>query len=221
MKTSKLILFSYIGLLAFAFLIFVIFLKATDQERRAEQKIKIETHQVGLPSFTHVKVDRQNTEIKCGDTNMATVYYHKDSVCPDILWEKIGDTLLIKKSDQYSQLKIVVNSTVSLHVESQGGKVSFNKLKIDSLFLNGTKATFNGFDNSEVDYVYANLMKSRVQSYSGQFNNAEMNLTSSNIYISKPMISIRGKAAEKSEFRIRKVHKIDLEMDESSNLRCN
>lgn len=219
MKKSKLILFSYIGFLALLFLVFVIFLTSTDDERRAENDDKFAKATVELPDFAYVKINQQNMSISSGESNLATVTYPKDSLKPEIVWRMDGDTLCLDASDKYHNLKLKFSNRALLQAKVSKASIYFSDLQVDTLLLHGKEAKFNGFNKTNLKFLELHLSSSRMHNYNGNVEAATVDMLDSHVVLNKTVDRVKGKLRSKSSIQVRKVKRINLDLDESSKLR--
>ena len=118
MKTSKIILFSYIGLLATAFLVFVIYVKAADKKYR-ENDGKYTIIKKELPDFKYINIEGQNTNILNADEYYIDAVALEKSNVTEINFSVLNDTLFIRPTSNVN--------TVSVHFPKRSNLLLTNK----------------------------------------------------------------------------------------------
>ncbi len=218
MKKSKLILFSYLGFLALLYLIFYI-VGSGLIGGPLETKNKFEQNIIELSDFKIISTTSQTINLKAGDSYSLSVFYLKDSVPPQIQWQISGDTLILKKSEQYDDLTIKIPKGSAIKLISNNTRIWIENIKTDSLLLEALDSQIYGFNNSEVNVLNVTLKNSKLEASQGAFNHiiTELNNGKFSIYNAQ-LKTITGNALNNSKLRFKKTNKVTLNLDDSSTL---
>jgi hypothetical protein len=147
------------------------------------------------------------------------VSYPKDSVPPNVLWEIKGDTLQLRSSKEYNTLNVSIHNKQTLKLEVNDAHILMHDIAIDTLQILASRARMNGFRNTSIKMLYANLSNSNFNAYNGTFNVVNAELDKSNLTIQRKVQSITGNAMNHSDARFKKTNKINMTFDDNSTLR--
>lgn len=219
MKTSKRILFTYIGALALAFLIFTIVISTYSKDHSHNHNDQYSNHIIELSDFSVINTTNQDLKLrKSGSTNLR-VRYPKDSIPPTILWEIKGDTLILKSSKEYKQLTLNITDRQTLTLQIKDAQVWMTDLAVDTLKIKAHVSRIDGFKNCTINMLYANLTDSRFKAYNGNFNIVNVKLDKSNFTLNRKVKNITGNAINHSDARFKNTNKINMSFDDNSKLR--
>ncbi|MFC0878064.1 hypothetical protein ACE01N_15815 [Saccharicrinis sp. FJH2] len=221
MKTSKIILFSYISLLALIFLGFVIYLTQFDHETRHREQMDFKTISEELPSFKYISVDEQSVTVRSGEITEITVMVRKDTNDVKINYHLAHDTLFIKKSDAYINLTVNITNPHVVNLISNKSHVWINDMKSDTLNYEGSgNSELSGFRNTEIHVVNAMLSESRFYAYNGSFDQINLDADRSNVNVRCMMSEITGQIKDNSEVRFNNAEILNMKKDKSSRFYC-
>ena len=221
MKTSKIILFSYIGLIAVAFLIFVIYLSAAeDNPRTSIPKYTIIEKEV--PAFKYIVADHQNIAFNHDERiHISAPVQNKDSVS-EINYSLLNDTLYILPTKGVDYVTIHIGDVSKLTIVNNSARILANGVITDTLNYIGTgNSEINGFSNSTIGFVSADISGSRLYAYQGSIDELNLNAEKSSVNIRSKMSLAKVQLSDNSDVRLGNVGKIDLEKDDSSKFYCN
>ena len=221
MKTSKIILFSYIGLLATAFLVFVIVLRAADQEYR-EVDGKYTTIKKDLPDFKYIHIEGQNTNLVNSDSCFIDALALEKSNVTEINFSVLNDTLFIHPTSYVNTVSVFFPRRSNIYLDNYNARINLVSINADTLnYIGIENSEISDFYKSTVGYVDANVKDSRFYAYQGTIGQLSLNADHSNINIRNKMSSAKVQLSDNSDVRLGNVDKIDLEKDESSKFYSN
>lgn len=220
MKTSKIILFSYIGLLAMAFLAFVIFIVNVDHKFKSQES-KVKTLTKELPAFKYICVERQSVQLKNDDKTYISALIEQDSDLKEITFKSSGDTLFINHTDGYLNLVIHLKDISELNLINLNANISVSDLVLDTLNYQATgTGQISGFRNSTIGTVNAGLSGSQFNAYDGAISQINLKAENSKVNIRKKLDSFIAQISTNSDVRIGNCYKINFEKDDSSKFYC-
>lgn len=221
MKTSKIILFSYIGLLALAFLGFVIFLTKFDHKARSREHTEYKTLTENLPAFKFISVDQQSLKIQGDDTSYLSMFVKIDSDISTIAYSCSNDTLYIKKSGLDNEVTLHLKNTTALNLVSRNSRVSINDLKLDTInYTAWNGSELRGFRNSDIQVMNTGLSGSRFYAFEGSISQLNLNAEKSSLNIRCKLASVTGQMHDNSELRLKNSGILNLKKDNSSRFYC-
>ena len=222
MKTSKIILFSYIGLIAVAFLIFVIYLRHADNKYRREAG-KYTTIEKDIPSFKYIYTDGGVfINLLNDDRTFITVSAQEKYNVSEINFSVSNDTLFVHPTNNTNSASIHLKHRSSLNLVSNNAKVFINGFNTDTLnYLAMAKSEISGFNNnSNITVVNATLTESKFNAYQGSIDQLNLKSVKSSTNIRSKMSAVSANMKDNSDVRLGNCDKIDLEKDESSKFYC-
>lgn len=221
MKTSKLILFSYIGILALTFLGFVIYLTTVDQESRSTVESKYQQISEQLPFFNCISVDRISLNITGSDKSEISVYVERDKEVPDIAYRCSNDTLFVDYTGKYGYVNLQLQNTPTLNVISKGGVVHMKEIEVDTLNYTGLdESELRGFNGCKVSVVTVDLLNSRFFAFNGSMGRFQLNAAKSRVNVKCDLAEVAGEISNNSEVRINNAESLSLRKDKSSRFFC-
>lgn len=221
MKTSKIILFSYIGLLAFAFLVFVIVLQAADKTYKEVDR-KSNVIKKDLPDFKFIAVEGQNINLINDMNNYIEAVSHEKSKVSEINFSVLNDTLFIHPTSNALGVSVHFPRRSNLALVNKNAHIRVSSFNADTLNYIGTgNSEISGFSESKIGYVDANVKNSRFYAYQGTIGQLSLNADHGNINIRSKMSTASVIINNNSDVRLGNVDKIDLEKDETSKFFCN
>ncbi|MFB6317262.1 hypothetical protein [Saccharicrinis sp. FJH54] len=221
MKTSKIILFSYISLLALIFLGFVIYLTQFDHETRHREQMNYKTISEELPSFKYISVDGESIKIKGGDKSELSVMVKPDTIIAKLNYNCENDTLYISHSDLNNNLTIHIKEPSTVNVISNRSRIWITNLNADTLNYKGLNGSeINGFNDTKIQVVNAALSESRFHAYNGSFDQMRLDADRSNVNVRCMMSEITGQIKDNSEVRFNNADILNMKKDKSSRFYC-
>ncbi len=218
MKTSKLILLSYAGILFLLITGFVAYEAMRDVQ---EKDGPFSTHTINLPAFSYIHTN-QSFLIEEGEINEFLIKYPKEEAQPEIKYHISGDTLFIEELDNCKKLVLkITNNRQALGIKANKATIEFHGIKTDTLKLKGKADTkFKNFHKCKITHLFVTLDHSSFKAYKGKFENVECNLYKSEFYSHKKIATITGTGKHDSKLNLRLSKKINLTLDKSSHLDC-
>lgn len=222
MKTSKIILFSYIGLLFLAATGFVIYGVTTDYTPRVKPQTVLKTIKADIKPYKYINTTRQNIDIKTDTANYLSIRLPEESHVNNIDFKVSNDTLYLTRTHKYYYVTIHTTPKSVINVTSNSAYTSFYNINADTLNYNGeNNSKINNFyDNTSIKALNITLEKSKLRANNGSFDELRLNSTDSYVYIKHKINNVEGQIKHKSEVQLRGSKRIDLAMDESSKLYC-
>lgn len=221
MKTSKIILFSYVGLLATAFLVFVIVLRAADQEYR-EVDGKYTTIKKELPDFKYIHIEGQYTNLVNSDSCFIDALAPEKSNVKEINFSVLNDTLFICPTNNVNTVSVFFPKRSNLYLVNYNARINLVNVNADTLnYIGVENSEISDFYKSTVGYVDATVKDSRFYAYQGSITKLNLNAEKSAVNIRGKMSAANVVISNNSEVRLGSVDKINLEKDESSKFFSN
>ena len=220
MKTSKIILFSYIGLLALAFFIFVIYLTQINHKYEKERG-ELKTITKDLPAFKYISVDQQSVQLKNDDKTFISALVKEDSDVPDIAFTCSNDTLFINHSGNYMTLIIHLKNSPELNLINHNSNIFITDFSADTMNYTATgKGQISGFKNTNIGIFNAGLFDSQLNAYNGSIDHLNLKSEKSKVYVTNKINSVNAQIVDNSDVRLKGCNKIDIEKDDSSKFNC-
>ena len=216
MKTSKIILLSFLSLVGLALLSALI---TVDHKRNSIEKETVEE------TFGNIRVIKAgkgvSVTIRSAETNLLSLHHYKDStyVMP---YEIVGDTLLLKPHKQNQgnwHYNVNINSPVS-SIINNGGHINL-KLKQDSLqVVCDQQGRFDVYNESSL--VYLNLIvneDSRSHLRNSSISRLDLRVDGSRVNINNKIEDVYLSAINKADVTMQTAGKLKVECDASSRYR--
>jgi len=217
MKTSKIILISYLSLIGLLFLSFAI-----TTGHRGFADWKIEKQEEIIPDIRFIRLaDGSRLNVEKGNTPAMAIEYLKDSVKRPLPYRFSGDTLIMESWEHFRYYTSFTVYTDKIErVETRGGKV-FLSLQQDSLEIVGqNKGTeIHLRKSSEIDHINA-LLKDHARFHITESVINRINITTDNSFANcdVPVKEVVLKATNQSEIYLNDVMHLQSERDETSRL---
>lgn len=222
MKPSKIILFSYIGLLFIAATGVVIYGMTTDESPIERRTTENKTITADIKPYKYISTTKQNIDIKADTADYLSITLPKESNVNSIDFKISNDTLYLTRTHKYHYVVIHTTDKKVYDVTSNSAYTSFYNIDADTLTYSGTNNSKinNFYEKTKIRNLNLFLSASKAFAYNGQFKNVQLEATSSDIYFRKSITHISGSANTETEVKLKVVKQINLAMDESSKLVC-
>jgi hypothetical protein len=197
--------------------------KGKAEEERKEKQIHFVNKVIALDAFHHVSIAKGCNVFVESNTEGQLTYRNKlDEV--EILpeYQTKNDTLYIlsTKNNLNNWVRIKVGTIQSVSI--QNGKLTIDDFKQDELFIQADGTYIKVNENSSISFVDLVLKNSaELKAYKYKGSSVKLNIENSKIYITsnKRMESIYGIASGRSELRFSKANKINVETDNSTEMK--
>ena len=218
MKTSKIILVSYLSLIGLFFLSFVI----TTDRSESSSYWNIEQREEKMSEIRHVQMNGQGRlEIKKANSSRMEIWYHKDSTQRPLPYRISGDTLIMEGYEHfryYTQFTLYANKID--RVETNGGNI-FLSLQQDSIMIDGQNkgAEIHIRENSEIGNINVGLKDhASLHIHESAINRMDIITDNSYVNCNVPIKDVALKATNQSVVHLRDVNNLQSERDETSGL---
>jgi len=213
MKTSKIILISFLSVVSLFLLSFLITVDGKKYEKNIENAEE---------AFAQIKVIKAcqgaDVTVSTDKENQISVPHYKDSTYK-MPYEIIGDTLVLKpykQNERSFHYTVSVNAPVKAFI-ADGGTITSNVMQDSITIINKNKGQF--YIHRDCSISYALLLsqdKSRTVISSNGINKIEMQVNNSNVSINKPIQKVKLEATNNARVTMQRVKSINATCDESS-----
>jgi hypothetical protein len=213
MKTSKIILIVFLGLVGLFLLSLLI------QVNPKKQKPQFEKKAIDLPPFNHLVLrDSYNVKLHQAETDSAWVLVKVDSLAllPEFVMK--SDTLVLSWENNENNWNKTISCSNLKTISIENSKVDINNLPVDSLRINAVKGKIYYKVSSNMSYLQMNL----AQNSSIKMNGQGVKTIEADVSRSKARIwlnltdTLRASLRNQSELSAKQVLQTNVESDASS-----
>lgn len=215
MKTSKIILISFLSVVVAFLLSFMITIERPNHYNSNEQLGTIESE---LSNIHVILIQSGNrVDLKTDSIGKLQYTYEKDSAVGNP-FEIVADTLILKSSaSSKSRLSYKINVSNINTIINNGGSVNIN-IQQDSIQIsNQHQGEFQIHRNSAINFVQLNSYeKSRTIVSSKQIQELDAQISGATLIVNKPIERVKLTAKDKADVTLHKVNLLATECDASS-----
>lgn len=224
MKTNKIIILSYFSFIVVFLLSLMIMGFAFRNKKYEDSNIEKETKEIDLDNFSHMNISQEGCDVILGSNEKNELtYIHnlKDSIIAP-KYEIRNDTLFIlsTKNNLNDEIRVKVKDIKSIICCKS--ELSIREFIQDSVKIEANLSKVYIKKDSEISFVDIEL-KNSSNLYGSNYNGSsfKLNIDNSKFEISadKKLDLVEGIVAKSSSVRLPKVLKIDIDSDETSEVK--
>ncbi|WP_075590002.1 hypothetical protein [Labilibacter marinus] len=222
MKTSKIIFTSYFSLIGIL-LIALMISSFINNDKEKISRLNLVTTSDELTAFNHIKIETNCNIVVSSDTTYHFEFTrNKKEGNLKINYTYNSDTLIIGhiETEQFSNIKIYAKNITS--ISTIKSKLSLTHFQQDSLQINAQRGRIRFENKIDINNLKLKLREgSNFNAWTCKINTIDLYCRNSNFNTSlkKKLKLFKGDISEKSNIKIPKAFKYDINADELSQLR--